>query len=121
MTLCPGAIVTFTCHDSNVTAMSWLVESYMQTMVTFLPGFIYHNINDSVFISQGIDSRFVGTVVSIDFQEENKEFADNIITTFRVVPIGLDNGTRVTCRTLDEEEVFHSSTKLYFAGIHIAL
>ena len=70
-----------------------------------------------MFISQGIDSCFVGTVVSIDFQEENKEFADNIITTFRVVSTGLDNGTRVTCRTLDEEEVFHSSTKLYFSGI----
>ena len=84
-------------------------------MAIFAPGLI-HFRNESVVTEQGIDDRFIGTLVSIDFQKDI-EFADNITTKFRVITRELKNGTKVTCQTLYIEEMFCSSTTLYFAGI----
>ena len=84
-------------------------------MATFAPGLI-HFRNESVVTEQGIDDRFIGTLVSIDFQKDI-EFADNITTKFRVISRELENGTKVTCQTLYIEEMFCSSTTLSFAGI----
>ena len=84
-------------------------------MATFAPGLI-HFRNESVVTEQGIDDRFIGTLVSIDFQEDI-EFADNITTKFRVITRDLANGTKVACKTSHIEIIFCSSTTLYFAGI----
>ena len=88
-------------------------------MMTFSPGAIFTS-NELVLELEDADTRFVAHLISIDFQEGNERFADNLTTTFTVITRGLDNGTKITCQTLHMKSKFHSSTNVYFAGKFIS-
>ena len=109
---CPNTAVTYSCHASNVTEMSWKVEPY-NSLVIFTPAFIYAHNETSI---ESVDTRLFGNLTSIDFNRENTLVADNITTTVTFHNSEYENGTMVICQTFYIYEKFTSSAILYFAG-----
>ena len=97
--------------------MSWLAEPMIiQPVMTFSPGQI-HTMNVSVLTLRRNGNIFIGNLVSIEFQEDNRQFAESLSTNLSITTIGMNNGTKITCRTLYIRERFHSSAFIYYAGI----
>ena len=60
--------------------MSWLAKPMIiQPVMTFSPGQI-HTMNVSVLTLRHNGNIFIGNLVSINFQEDNREFAESLST-----------------------------------------
>ena len=112
--VCPNDTVNYTCNDSNVTEINWFTEAYDVPIVTFSPVLIYNN--RSLYFKKGVDCRFFGRVTSFDSNKENRDLANNIVSTLRVNITGFDNRTNFTCKTFYGSVEFHSSSIIYLAG-----
>ena len=110
--LCPEFNVTYTCHDSLVTAMIWFAEPYFSGNqgITYAPVSITNETmkKGDYFYSKATD--FI-----VNFETEKFE---NVTTTLTIVTSGLENGTNITCQTTRGGGLkLVSSSILYFAGI----
>ena len=109
--VCPNDTVIYTCHDSNVSEINWFTDAYEEPILTFSPVLLYYN--RSSYSKQGVNSRFTGR---FDSNDENRDLADNIVSTLRVEIKGFDNRTNFTCKTLYVSVEFRSSSIIYLAG-----
>ena len=73
-------------------------------------------MNVSVLTLRRNGNIFIGNLVSINFQEDNRQFAESLSTNLSVATIGLNNGTKITCETFYIIERFHYSTFIYYAS-----
>ena len=108
---CPEVNVTYTCHDSLVTAMTWFAEPYFSGNqgIKYAPGFTTNKTmkKGDYFFSKA-------TNFSVNFETEKFE---NVMTTLTVITSGLENGTNITCLTTRGGGLkLVSSSILYFAG-----
>ena len=108
---CPEVNVTYTCHDSLVTAMSWFAEPYFSGNqgIKYAPV----SITDET-MKKGDYFFSKATNFSVNFETEKFEI---VMTTLTVVTGGLENGTNITCLTTRGGGLkLVSSSLLYFAG-----
>ena len=108
---CPEVNVTYTCHDSLVTAMTWFAEPYFSGNqgIKYAPVSITNETmkKGDYFFSKA-------TNFSVNFETEKFE---SVMTTLTVVTSGLENGTNITCLTTRGGGLkIVSSSLLYFAG-----
>ena len=108
---CPEVNVTYTCHDSLVTAMTWFAEPYFSGNqgIKYAPGFTTDETmkKGDYFYTQA-------TSFSVDIE---KNTFMNVTTTLTVVTSGLENGTNILCLTTRGGGLkLVSSSILYFAG-----
>ena len=107
---CPNVHITYTCHDSNVTSMTWFAEPHISRNrgIPYVPGFIS---NESM---KKYDSFYTqATNFSVDIETEKFISVTTILT---VITSGIENGTNTTCLTFRGGYPLVSSSILYFAG-----
>ena len=107
---CPEVNVTYTCHDSLVTAMTWFAEPYFSGNqgIKYAPGFTTDETmkKGDYFFSKA-------TNFSVDME---KNMFLSVTTTLTVITSGLENGTNIRCLTTRSSLKLVSSSILYFAG-----
>ena len=106
---CTNEIVTYTCHDFQVSNIQWIVEPYISERdpITFSA--------DQVHSSEGTKpmnrtQTFSATLVNITNSGDI-----TTILTFNTSEV--KNMTTIACRTQKGIEMFYNSTSLYIAGI----
>ena len=108
---CPEVNVTYTCHDSLVTTMTWFAEPYFSANqgIKYAPGFT----TDETMKKGGY---FYSKATNFSVDMEEKTFL-SVTTTLTVITSGLENGTNITCLTTRGGGLkLVSSSILYFAG-----
>ncbi|CAI8001988.1 hypothetical protein GBAR_LOCUS3295, partial [Geodia barretti] len=105
---CPNVNVTYTCHDSNVTSMTWFAENRNRG-ISYVPAF---TSNESM---KKYDSFYTqATSFSVDIETEKFISVTTILT---VITSGIENGTNITCVTYRGGYPLVSSSILYFADL----
>ena len=105
---CPNTTANYTCHGSNVSEMSWRVESF-GLPVTFFP-----RVNETDVIEGSQYDAYYGKLISVDINGE----ADNITTQLILTTSELKNGTKIKCHTFYfQEEMFTSFAYIFSAGM----
>ncbi|CAI8023840.1 hypothetical protein GBAR_LOCUS13914 [Geodia barretti] len=105
---CPNVNVTYTCHDSNVTSMTWFAENRNRG-IPYVPAF---TSNESM---KKYDSFYTqATNFSVDIETEKFISVTTILT---VITSGIENGTNITCVTYRGGYPLVSSSILYFADL----
>ena len=110
---CPNESVTFTCSDSQVSAMKWKVEpdttrdgdlTYAAYLIMGDPGLLTMNSTDNMLHS---------TLVHFDRIDE---YFANMTSTLTVATSGVRNGTNVTCITLVGNDECNMTATIYVTG-----
>ena len=108
---CPNTTANYTCHGSNVSEMSWRVESF-GLPVTFFPG-----VSETDVIEGSQYDAYYGKLISVDINGEDQRLVDNI-TTQLIITSELKNGTKITCQTFNfQEEMFTSFAYIFPVGM----
>ena len=112
---CPNVNVTYTCHDSNVSSMTWYAEPYISRSlgIQYAPGF---TSNESM---KKYDS-FYAQAINFSVDIETEMFI-SVTTILTVITSGIENGTNITCLTYRGGYPLVSSSILYFAGNDIKI
>jgi hypothetical protein len=106
---CPNVNITFICHDSNVTVMTWYAESYLEKQgIPYAPGFTE---NETMMVNG-----FYAQATNFDVDMDTGEFI-SVTTTLTVIASGIENGTNITCLTVRGGYRLMSSSILYFADL----
>ena len=107
---CPDVNVTYTCHDSNVSSMTWHAEPHISRSlgIQYAPGF---TSNESM---KKYDS-FYSQATNFSVDIETGKFI-SVTTILTVIASGIENGTNITCLTYRGGYPLVSSSILYFAG-----
>ena len=109
---CPNETVTYTCHDSQVRIIQWIVEPYIPRSdpITFVAAFN----EDSDTINR---PPALATLTSLNKTCNNvSRCTADINTTLRVNTAEVENKTNITCTTQRRIDFSSNSTYLYIAG-----
>ena len=103
---CPDVNVTYTCHDSNVTVMTWYADPYLGKQgIKYVPGYIR---NETMMKTGNFCAQ------ATNFSETDKFIS--VTTILTVIAGGIESGTNITCLTIRSGYQLVSSSFLYFAG-----
>ena len=110
---CPNANVTYTCHDSNVTTMTWHAEPYISRSlgIQYAPGFTSNE-------SMKKDDSFYTQATNFSEDIATEKFI-SVTTILTVIASGIENGTNITCLTYRGGYPLVSSSVIYFVGNEI--
>ena len=107
--------MTFTCHDSQIVAVQWKLDSYIEqgAHLTFISTY---PIGFEAVAHMGMISANLSEVTN-----KNGSVAD-ITTTLTIITHGLLNRTNISCLTAKEDNsIFKSSSAFFFAGMCIII
>ena len=110
---CPNETVTYTCHDSQVKVIQWIVEPYIPKgdPITFSA-----DQSDATDGSAPVNrTPTVATLASVTNRSEESGMAD-MTTTLAVNSSEVENKTYINCTTQRGIEFSSSATYLYIAG-----
>ena len=116
---CPqvNQTVTFTCNDSRIYSIEWIVEGYIPEENSMIYA-ASQALDVQLMLQYNIDS-FTGNLVNIT---EKRGGVADMITELIVDIHGLNNGTNITCRTLGiTGHEKYSSSVIYYSGFKIVL
>ncbi|CAI8056316.1 hypothetical protein GBAR_LOCUS30677 [Geodia barretti] len=107
---CPNVNITYTCHDSQVTEMTWFAEPYFSGN----QGIRYAAV--SINQTKNIGDSFYTQATSFSVDIETEKFI-SVTTILTVITRGIENGTNITCLTYRGGYPLVSSSILYFADL----
>ncbi|CAI8040829.1 hypothetical protein GBAR_LOCUS22704 [Geodia barretti] len=108
---CPDVNVTYTCHDSNVTTMTWYAEPHISGPgILYVPGYT----SESMKKYDG----FYAQITNFSEDIETEKFI-SVTTILTVITSGIENGngTNITCVTYRGGYPLVSSSVIYFADL----
>ena len=113
---CPHETVTYTCHDSQVRIIQWVVEPYVPESdpITFAASqTVSPEGNKPVSLTP-----VLATVISIMNRSENNVsgWIADMTTTLTVNTAEVENKTNITCQTLRGIDFLSTSTFLYITS-----
>ena len=111
---CPNEIVDFTCWDSQVHVLEWIVEPYIPEV----DGLVYAAQLDTESSSMNRSDIFFSKVINIS--RRTQAVADLTIS-IRIKTSGVDNVTVVKCRSLLDRQEFEATSTIYIAGFTVYL
>ena len=109
---CPNDVVTYTCRETQVYEINWIVEPHNPRMHP-----IRYTYNQHLLLINRTNHFFASltNVTNINIMEER---VADMTTSLTVVTDGLKNGTIITCLTVTGDlRVSSSSSSLYIAGL----
>ena len=113
---CPNETVRYTCHDSQVKIIKWVVEPYVPESDSII-------FTASLTVStEGNESHYrtpvLGTLTSVMNRRGNdvSGWMADMTTTLIVNTAEVENKTNITCQTQKGINFLSNSTFLYIAG-----
>ena len=113
---CPNETVTYTCHDSQVKIIKWVVEPYVPESD---PIIFAASITVSPEGSEPVSrTPVIATLTSAMNRRENSVsvWMADMTTTLTVNTAEVENKTTITCQTQNGINFLSNSTLLYIAG-----
>ena len=113
---CPNETVTYTCHDSQVKSIQWVVEPYVPESdpITFAASLTVSPEGNEPLSRTPV----VATLISLMNKSGNNvsEWMADMTTTLTVNTSEVENKTNITCQTQRGIAFPSTSTFLYIAG-----
>ena len=112
---CPNETVAFTCSDSQIVAVQWKLDMYIEQGADQLTFIFSDPVGTQAIIYMGMISANISEVT-----RRNESVAD-ITTTLTIITHGLLNKTNISCITsaANNAIISSSSSVFYFAGIYV--
>ena len=108
---CPNDVVTYTCQETQVYEINWIVEPHIPRMHP-----IRYTYNQHLLLINRTDHFFASLTNVTNINMEGR--VADMTTSLTVVTDGLENGTIITCLTVTGDlKVSSSSSSLYIAGL----
>ena len=107
--VCSNDVVTYTCQETQVYEINWIVEPHIPRMDP-----IRYTYNQHPLLINRTDHFFASLTKVTNIEGE----VADMTTSLTVVTDGLENGTNITCLTVTGDlKVSISSSSLYIAGL----